>query len=70
MIEQDIVLLWVKMNGAGTAQLVGAYSSVELAEERIARCRQVPGFSEDHVDFVVSRAGIDHNERRTELVDG
>ena len=69
MNEADIHLLWVRMNGADPAQLVGVYSSVTLAEARIARCRQMPGFSQDNADFFISRAGLDHNERATELVD-
>lgn len=44
------------------ALLLGVYSTEELAQARIGRCTDLPGFRDHPESFEISRYEIDHDE--------
>jgi hypothetical protein len=69
MPHQNVYLLWITTGCLDEARLIGVYSTEERAAERIVRCRQLPGYSDHLVDFVISESEVDHNERSAALVE-
>lgn len=64
MSADAVYLLWHvhEIDDEEDSKLLGVYSTERLAQDRIARSRQSPGFV-DHPDgFVVSRYEVDRDE--------
>jgi hypothetical protein len=58
--QKYIYLVWHARDRAdGIASLVGVFSSEELAESRIQRVRELPGFADEQNDFWVSQCSLD-----------
>jgi hypothetical protein len=70
MMQQKMYLVWRTTSTVrGDAELVGIYSTEEHAADRVARCRQLPGYADGLVDFVVSTCEVDLDERSSNLVN-
>ena len=44
---------------SGRVKVIGIYSSLELADEAIARSRDLPGFAKEPDDFTIHRYELD-----------
>ena len=69
MLPQTVYLLWRTADGRDDAELIGVYSTEDRATERIAECRQLPGLSDQHADFVIAESDVDYSACKHCLVD-
>lgn len=72
MSAEAVYLLWHvhEIDDEEDSKLLGVYSTGLLANDRIARSRQVPGFAERPDGFVIRRYEVDRDEWTEGFVTG